>query len=94
MEGEKAQFVITDPPYNVRIENNLSGSSRVPHKDFAMASGEMRKAEFTGFLEPADRDWMQLNSMAQARSVSQLAAWFPASGTRRSEPCSARQRRY
>jgi DNA modification methylase len=55
MEGEKAQFVITDPPYNVRIENNVSGLGKVRHKDFAMASGEMSKAEFTAFLEQAFR---------------------------------------
>ena len=53
MEAEKAQFAITDPPYNVRIENNVSGLGKVRHKDFAMASGEMSKAEFTNFLEQA-----------------------------------------
>ena len=50
MGGEKAQFVITDPPYNVRIENNVSGLGKVRHKDFAMASGEMSQAEYTTFL--------------------------------------------
>ena len=55
MEDQKAQFVITDPPYNVRIENNVSGLGKVRHKDFAMASGEMSKAEFTEFLEHAFR---------------------------------------
>jgi DNA modification methylase len=55
MDDQKAQFVITDPPYNVRIENNVSGLGTVRHKDFAMASGEMSKAEFTEFLENAFR---------------------------------------
>ncbi|WP_436642156.1 site-specific DNA-methyltransferase [Microbaculum sp. FT89] len=47
---EKARLVFTDPPYNVRIENNVSGLGKIRHGEFAMASGEMSKAEFTGFL--------------------------------------------
>jgi DNA modification methylase len=53
MDGEKAQFVLTDPPYNVRIKNNVSGFGRVCHDDFAMACGEMSKSEFTEFLAKA-----------------------------------------
>jgi DNA modification methylase len=69
MEGKKAQFVITDPPYNVRIENNVSGLGKVRHKDFAMASGEMSKAEFTGFLEQAFR---QLAAHTTDGSIHQI----------------------
>jgi DNA modification methylase len=49
--GERAQMVFTDPPYNVRIDGHVSGLGRVKHREFAMASGEMSEAEFTGFLK-------------------------------------------
>jgi ParB-like nuclease domain len=44
--GERAQMVFTDPPYNVRIDGNVSGLGKVRHREFAMASGEMSPAEF------------------------------------------------
>ncbi len=50
MEGEKADLIFTDPPYNVRIEGNVSGLGAARHREFAMASGEMSQAEFTSFL--------------------------------------------
>ena len=53
MDGEKAQMVFTDPPYNVAIEGNVSGLGRTRHHDFAMASGEMTREEFTSFLSAA-----------------------------------------
>jgi DNA modification methylase len=51
LEGAKAEFVFTDPPYNVAIEGHVCGLGRVHHREFAMASGEMGEAEFTAFLE-------------------------------------------
>ena len=51
LQGEKAQFVFTDPPYNVKIEGNVCGLGRIHHDEFAMASGEMSQAQFTEFLE-------------------------------------------
>ena len=53
MDGEKAQMVLTDPPYNVAIEGNVSGLGHTRHRDFAMASGEMTREEFTNFLSTA-----------------------------------------
>ena len=53
MDGEKAEMVFTDPPYNVAIEGNVSGLGKVRHREFAMASGEMTQAEFTEFLSSA-----------------------------------------
>jgi DNA modification methylase len=50
-EGTKAAMVIGDAPYNVKIANNVSGNGRIVHGEFQMASGEMSKEEFTGFLE-------------------------------------------
>ncbi len=53
MAGEQAAMVFTDPPYNVPIDGNVSGLGRVRHREFAMASGEMTPAQFTGFLTEA-----------------------------------------
>jgi DNA modification methylase len=53
MRDERAGMVFTDPPYNVRIEGNVSGLGAIRHRDFAMAAGEMSAAEFTGFLQQA-----------------------------------------
>ena len=55
MEGERAEMVFCDPPYNVPIEGNVSGLGAIRHRDFAMASGEMTQAEFTAFLKSAFR---------------------------------------
>lgn len=50
LAGDKAALVFTDPPYNVPIRGHVSGNGAVTHREFAMASGEMSKPEFTGFL--------------------------------------------
>jgi DNA modification methylase len=50
MEGERAAGAFTDPPYNVKIDSHVCGKGRIRHREFAMASGEMTKADFTGFL--------------------------------------------
>jgi hypothetical protein len=41
MGEERAAVVVTDPPYNVAIEGNVSGLGPIHHRDFAMACGEM-----------------------------------------------------
>ncbi|HWA91160.1 MAG TPA: DNA methyltransferase [Rhizomicrobium sp.] len=50
LEGELATAVFTDPPYNVRIDGHAVGKGRETHREFAMASGEMSKAQFEAFL--------------------------------------------
>jgi DNA modification methylase len=50
LEGQTADLVLTDPPFNCRIDGNVSGLGKVRHEEFAMASGEMSEAEFTDFL--------------------------------------------
>ena len=50
LNGECAEMVITDPPYNVRIDGHAMGRGKVRHREFAMASGEMTAAAFTAFL--------------------------------------------
>ena len=50
LQGEKAQFVFIDPPYNVPVQGHVSGLGRTQHREFSMASGEMTTAEFRTFL--------------------------------------------
>jgi DNA modification methylase len=50
LKGESADLVLTDPPFNVKIDGNVSGLGKVRHDEFAMASGEMSEVEFTEFL--------------------------------------------
>lgn len=50
MQGELAQIVVTDPPYNCPINKYVCGLGKIKHEEFAMASGEMTDAEFAQFL--------------------------------------------
>src|SRR6202790_5404690 len=50
LAGRSVDLVLTDPPYNVRIDGHVSGLGKAQHSEFAMASGEMSEAEFTLFL--------------------------------------------
>jgi DNA modification methylase len=50
LNGEQAAMAFTDPPYNVPVTGHVSGLGAVQHAEFAMASGEMSKPEFTAFL--------------------------------------------
>ena len=51
METGKAAMVITDPPYNVKIDGHVGGKGAIKHREFAMAVGEMSEEEFTAFLQ-------------------------------------------
>ena len=42
--------MFTDPPYNVAIDGNVCGLGSVKHREFAIASGEMSRSQFTAFL--------------------------------------------
>jgi len=53
LEGERAQMVFIDPPYNVPIQGHVSGLGKARHREFLMASGEMSAAEFETFLRTA-----------------------------------------
>ena len=86
MDGEKAEMVFTDPPYNVAIEGNVSGLGKVRHREFAMASGEMTRDEFAAFLSAAFAnlaahscdgaihyicmDWRHMGEMLEAGAAS------------------------
>ncbi|MDX8444457.1 site-specific DNA-methyltransferase [Mesorhizobium captivum] len=49
-EGAKVDLIFTDPPYNVPINGHVGGLGATHHREFAFASGEMTKSEFTRFL--------------------------------------------
>lgn len=53
LDGELAQMVISDPPYNVKVDGHVSGLGKLRHQEFAMASGEMTRGEFQSFLHTA-----------------------------------------
>ena len=50
LQGQLAQMVFADPPYNVPIDGHVSGLGQVKHADFPMASGELSDDEFAAFL--------------------------------------------
>lgn len=53
MGKRKANVVFTDPPYNIPIEGNVCGKGSIHHREFPMASGEMKPDEFEKFLVTA-----------------------------------------
>ncbi len=46
----RVDMIFTDPPYNVPIDGHVGGLGAIKHREFAFASGEMTRAEFTQFL--------------------------------------------
>jgi DNA modification methylase len=50
LQGELAEMMVTDPPYNAPINGHAMGRGKVRHREFAMASGEMSAAAFKAFL--------------------------------------------
>ena len=66
MDGHKAKMVFTDPPYNVPIDGHVGNSGKTQHREFAMASGEMSRDQFTSFLQSA---FQQLYNHSQDGSI-------------------------
>lgn len=50
LDGEVADLIFTDPPYNVAIDRNVTGKGAFQHREFAMGAGEMSESDFTDFL--------------------------------------------
>ena len=50
MGGDQARMVLTDQPYNVKIQGNVGGLGKHKYREFVQASGEMDEAQFTQFL--------------------------------------------
>lgn len=53
MGRDKARLVVTDPPYNVKIDGHVSGLGRNRHREFVQGSGELTSNEFMRFLSSA-----------------------------------------
>ena len=89
LDGQQAQMVFTDPPYNVPIQGHVSGLGKVQHREFPMASGEMSEAGFTAFLtkvfgnlatvsvdgsiQYVCMDWRHIHEVGQASRATGLA---------------------
>jgi hypothetical protein len=87
MVGRVGAMVFTDAPYNVPVSGHVSGLGK--HAEFAMASGEMSKAEFTAFLGEATKqlaanvrdgavldlcvDWRHLPELLSALEANDLS---------------------
>lgn len=68
LQGEKAQLILTDPPYGCAIENNVSGLGKKKHKNFVMGAGETSLPELAEtILRPA---FEQLAANAQAGAIA------------------------
>ena len=79
---ERAQLVISDAPYNVKVQGHVGGAGKVKQREFVMGSGEMSKAEHIAFLSSVFRrlvkfslsgsihfqfmDWRHLGEMLEA----------------------------
>jgi hypothetical protein len=50
LKGKRAAIIVSDAPYNLRIDGNVCGNGSIQHREFQMASGEMTEAEFIRFL--------------------------------------------
>jgi DNA modification methylase len=53
--GKRAAIIVSDLPYNVRIDGHVCGNGSIQHREFEMASGEMSEAEFIRFLSTSLR---------------------------------------
>lgn len=54
MAGERAQLILTDPPFGCAVSGNVSGLGKVKHQDFVMGAGETSLPEFAAtILRPA-----------------------------------------
>lgn len=62
MGNTRAQMVIADGPYNVRVAGHVS--SRPGRREFAMASGEMSRPQFTDFLQTVNTHLAQYSRSA------------------------------
>ena len=56
MDGNKAQMIFIDPPYNVLIDGHVCGLGKIKHHEFVMAAGEMSEAEYIEFLSSVFRN--------------------------------------
>lgn len=86
MGQERARAVFTDPPYNCPIKGHVT--SNADHREFPMATGEMDREAFTGFLTDTlsavrdvshdgavvlvAMDWRNIRALAEAGERAKL----------------------
>lgn len=86
MDDDRAGMVISDAPYNVKIQGHVGGSGRIKHREFQMGVGEMDPPTYTDFLAAEMAlsvafsndgslhlrfiDWRHLDEMLQAGARS------------------------
>jgi len=87
MAGETAAMVFIDSPYNVPVSGHVCGLGSISHSEFAMASGEMTKEQFTEFLttaiakmSPHLKDGAVLHLCMDWRHMTELLAAIEANG--------------
>jgi|TARA_Y100000815_G_scaffold245846_1_gene245002 DNA modification methylase len=87
LDGKTAAMAFTDPPYNVPVSGHVCGLGKVSHAEFAMASGEMSKVEFTAFLSafiaamlPHCRDGAVLDLCMDWRHLGELLSAIEGNG--------------
>jgi DNA modification methylase len=87
MAGENAAMAFTDSPYNVPVSGHVCGLGKVSHDEFAMASGEMTKEQFTEFLTdaigaqlPHLKEGAVIELCMDWRSIGELLAAIEANG--------------
>jgi hypothetical protein len=51
MQGNPADLVFSDPPYNVPIDGHVLELGQTRHREFAMGVGEITSSAFTTFLQ-------------------------------------------
>jgi len=66
---ERADVVITDPPYNVAISGHVSGLGANTHREFVMASGEMTRGEFQRFLSSVCRQFARFSKAGSLQYI-------------------------
>ena len=66
-DGKLASMVLSDPPYNLKIDGVVSGLGKTTHREFPVASGELSVVAFTEFLT----DGLQQSSRASVDGALQ-----------------------
>lgn len=51
LAGKRADVVFTDCPWNIPIENFVSGQGKIKHLNFVQGAGEMSEGQFVDFCE-------------------------------------------
>ena len=74
LQGEKADAIFTDLPWNVPVAGHIRGNGRVKHREFAMASGEMSPDQFDAFMQTT------LGNLAASAKDGSIALVFNSAG--------------